>query len=121
MSFRSDVPQIEAGGNVVKFPGYPNAARDGWRKIWRQTWNKSRSGLMNHGFSAAVIVIAGAGISVGLWSFGAASIPRYTTVPPRAAADGARRDGDRDGQSGTDHYRRFERLRHDPKSRLRLR
>jgi HlyD family secretion protein len=86
MSFSSDVPQIEAGGNVVKFPGSPNAARNGWHKIWRQTWDKSRSGLRSHGFTGAVIVIAGVGISAGLWSFSAASIPRYTTVPATRGA-----------------------------------
>jgi HlyD family secretion protein len=81
MSFSSDVPHIEASGNVVRFPGAPNAARNGWRKIWRQAWEKSRSGLKNHGFTAAVVVLAGAGISAGWWSFSAASIPRYTTMP----------------------------------------
>ncbi len=81
MSFSSDVPHVETGGNVVRFPGAANAARNSWRKIWRQAWDRSRSGLKNHGFTAAVIVLAGAGVSVGLWSFSAASIPRYTTVP----------------------------------------
>jgi HlyD family secretion protein len=77
MSFSSDASHNEAGGNVLKFPGSPNAARNGWQRIWRS----SRSGLKKHGFTLAVIALVVAGISAGLWSFSAASIPRYATVP----------------------------------------
>ncbi len=81
MSFSSDVPQSEAGGNVVRFPGSSNSGRGGLHRIWQQAWQTSRSGLKNHGFTAAVVVLAGSGISAGLWSFSVASIPRYATVP----------------------------------------
>ncbi len=77
MSFSSDVSPSEAGGNVLKFPGSPNTARNGWHRIWQN----SRSSLKKHGFTIAVIALAGAGISAGVWSFSAASSPRYATVP----------------------------------------
>jgi HlyD family secretion protein len=77
MSFTSDASPGETGGNVLKFPGPPNAARNGWQRIWQN----GRSSLKRHGFTVAVIAFAGAGISAGLWSFSAASVPRYATVP----------------------------------------
>ncbi len=81
MSFSSDVSEIEAGGNVVRFPGSADTGRNGWRMIWQQGWQKSLSGLKRHGFTAAAIALAAGGITAGLWSFSAAGIPRYTTVP----------------------------------------
>jgi HlyD family secretion protein len=81
MSFSSDVSEIEAGGNVVRFPGSADTVRYGWRMIWRQGWQKSLSGLKRHGFTAAAIALAAGGVTAGLWSFSAAGIPRYTTVP----------------------------------------
>jgi HlyD family secretion protein len=77
MSFSSDASPSEAGGNVLKFPGSPNTTCNGWHRIWQN----SRSSLKKHGFTIAVIALAGAGISAGLWNFSAASMPRYATAP----------------------------------------
>ena len=77
MSFSSDASHSETGGNVLKFPRCPNTARNAWQKIWQ----RSRLNLKKHAFTFAVIALAGAGISAGLWSFSAAGVPRYATVP----------------------------------------
>jgi HlyD family secretion protein len=77
MSFSSDASHGQASGNILKFPRCPNTARNAWQRIWQS----SRSNLKKHGLTAAVITAAGAGISAGLWSFSAASVPRYTTMP----------------------------------------
>jgi HlyD family secretion protein len=81
MSFSSDASEIEASGNVVRFPGSTDTGRNGWRMIWQQGWQKSLSGLKRHGFTAAAIALAAGGIAAGLWGFSAAGAPRYTTVP----------------------------------------
>lgn len=80
MSFGSDASPVEAGSNVLKFPRSSNAAHGGWRTLWRQTLRRVWSCLKAHSFTASVILLATAGIGVGLWSFGAASVPRYITV-----------------------------------------
>ena len=80
MSFGSDASPVEAGSNVLKFPRSSNAAHGGWRTLWRQTLRRVWSRLKAHGFTVSVILLATAGIGVGLWSFGAASVPRYITV-----------------------------------------
>ena len=77
MSLSSDASPREAGSNVLKFPGSLRAGRPGWLRLWQT----SRSGLTRHGFTVTVIAVAVAGIGAGLWSFSAAGISRYTTVP----------------------------------------
>jgi HlyD family secretion protein len=77
MSLSSDASPREAGSNVLKFPGSLQAGRPGWLRLWQT----SRSRLTRHGFTVTVIAVAVAGISAGLWSFSAAGISRYTTVP----------------------------------------
>jgi len=77
MSLSSDASPREAGSNVLKFPGSLQAGRPGWLRLWQT----SRSHLTRHGFTVTVIAVAIAGISAGLWSFSAAGISRYTTVP----------------------------------------
>jgi HlyD family secretion protein len=81
MSFGSDASPLEAGSNVLKFPRSSSTAHGGWRKLWRQTLRRGSSRLKAHGFTASVVLLATAGVGVGLWSFGAASAPRYVTVP----------------------------------------
>lgn len=77
MSLSSDASPREAGSNVLKFPGSLQAGQSGWLRLWQT----SRSRLTRHGFTVTVIAVAAAGIGAGLWSFSAASISRYTTVP----------------------------------------
>ena len=77
MSLSPDASPREAGSNVLKFPGSLQAGRPGWLRLWQT----SRSRLTRHGFTATVIAVAAAGIGGGLWSFSAAGISRYTTVP----------------------------------------
>jgi HlyD family secretion protein len=86
MSLSSDASPSKAAGNVLKFPKSASPARGGWPTIWRPIWRRARSGLRSHGFTAGVVGLTTAGIAVGIWSFSAASTPRYTTV---AAARGA--------------------------------
>jgi HlyD family secretion protein len=84
MSLRSDASPAEAGSNVLKFPKASNTAHAGWRKTlhkaWQKAWRGFWSGLMAHGFTASVVLLAAAGIGIGVWSFGA-GLPRYITVP----------------------------------------
>jgi HlyD family secretion protein len=86
MSLSSDVSRGEAGGNVVKFPGAQSATSAGWRKVFLQTARSVWSGVKGHGTTLCAIALVVIVISLGLWSFSAASLPRYTTVP---AARGA--------------------------------
>jgi HlyD family secretion protein len=85
MSLRSDASPLEAGSNVLKFPGAPQAGRTGWFRLWQNSRPSLRSSLRpwlkKHSFTVTVIVFATAGIGAAFWSFGAASLPRYVTVP----------------------------------------
>ena len=82
MSLSSDASPREAGSNVLKFPGSTPAGRAGWLRLWRS----ARARLKRHWFTLAVLALVAAGIGAALWSFAAASQPRYATVP---AARGA--------------------------------
>ncbi|HUC48727.1 MAG TPA: efflux RND transporter periplasmic adaptor subunit [Xanthobacteraceae bacterium] len=77
MSFGSDASPSGVGGNVVKFPG----SVSGGRSVWQRVRQRSVSGLTVHGFTVSVVLLATAGVGIGLWSFNAASPPRYVTVP----------------------------------------
>jgi HlyD family secretion protein len=81
MSLRSDASPSEAGGNVLKFPGAAQAGRSGWLRFWQNGRPPLRPWLKKHSFTLTVMAFATAGIGAAFWSFGAASQPRYVTVP----------------------------------------
>jgi len=81
MSLSSDASPREAGSNVLKFPGSTPAGRTGWLRLWQSARSSLRSSLNRHWFTITVIALATAGIGAALWSFAAASLPRYATVP----------------------------------------
>jgi len=61
------------------------AGRTGWLGLWQSARSNLSSSLKRHWFTVSVIALATAGIGAALWSFAAASLPRYVTV---AAARG---------------------------------
>jgi HlyD family secretion protein len=77
MSLSSDASPREAGSNVLKFPGSATAGGSRWLGFWQSV----RFSLKRHWFTVTVIAFVGAGVGAALWSFGAASQPRYVTVP----------------------------------------
>lgn len=81
MSVGSDASPLEAGGNVLKFPRPANTTPGRWRKLWRRVRLPGRASLKMYGFAMTVVLLAVAGVSVGLWGLGAASASRYITVP----------------------------------------
>jgi HlyD family secretion protein len=80
MSLSSDASPLKAGSNVLKFPGSTPAGRTRWLGLWRSARLRLRSSLKRHWFTVTVIALATAGIGAALWSFAAASLPRYVTV-----------------------------------------
>ena len=85
MSLSSDASPREAGSNVLKFPGSTPAGRSRWLGLWRSARSSLGFSLKKHWFTVSLIALAAAGTGVALWSFAAASLPRYVTV---AAARG---------------------------------
>ena len=81
MRFGSDASPVVAGGNVLKFPRSPDSRRRGWATIWHNVRSALKAHGKAHGVALGVMAIACAAISVGLWSFSAASTPRYSTAP----------------------------------------
>jgi HlyD family secretion protein len=81
MSLSSDASPREAGSNVLKFPRSTPAGRTGWLRLWQSARSSLRSSLNRHWFTVTVIALATVGIGAALWSFTAASLPRYATVP----------------------------------------
>lgn len=81
MSLSSDASPLEAGSNVLKFPRSTPAGGGGWFRLLQSARSRLRSSLRRHWFTLAVIALATAGIGAALWSFAAASLPRYVTVP----------------------------------------
>ncbi len=79
MSFGSDASPLEAGSNVLRFPGSANGASGGW--LWRRVRLPGRSSLRTYSFTVIVVLLAAGGVSVGLWGLGAASPTHYITVP----------------------------------------
>jgi len=86
MSFSSDMSRSGAGGNVVRFPGAQSAARAGWRRILLQTWQSIWSAVKRHAITGGVVVLVATFISLGLWSFSAAGLPHYATMPAERGA-----------------------------------
>jgi HlyD family secretion protein len=85
MSLSSDASPREAGSNVLKFPGSTPAGHSHWLGLWRSARSSFGSSLKRHWFTVSVIGLVAAGTGAALWSFAAASLPRYVTV---AAARG---------------------------------
>jgi HlyD family secretion protein len=85
MSLSSDASPLEAGSNVLKFPGSTPAGGSRWLGLWHSARLSLGSSLKRHWFTASVIALVAASTGAALWSFAAASLPRYVTV---AAARG---------------------------------